>query len=241
MCQILSSSSSPLSHAWAPPRLLDGPDVTHKHTHTHTHGRLPAWQAAGLTAGALALFVAALRFAAPGRASLWPQYAGAGAGGSGRGSGGAAADSGGPRCRALSDAERVKVLAPSNAAAHRRVATASKGAQALFDLGLLQAWGFERAEAAANFAAAARLDGACAMCRWGLAYAAGPYPNVGPGRGGEAFPVFGPRDAAAAEVRTTSFPLFFGTLHFSQSSCLASLCAPEPAGRSPTARSPTPF
>lgn len=40
---------------------------------------------------------------------------------------------------------------PRAARASRTIATSSEGAQALFNLGLLQAWGFERDEAAKNF------------------------------------------------------------------------------------------
>jgi hypothetical protein len=50
----------------------------------------------------------------------------------------------------MTDVERV-MLSKQHKAVHRGVATASEGAQALFDAGLMQAWGFERGEAAVNF------------------------------------------------------------------------------------------
>jgi len=49
--------------------------------------------------------------------------------------------------------------------------------------------------------AALRYDPRCAMCRWGLAYAAGPYPNVVTGSDDAQYPVFGPTAARRAEVR----------------------------------------
>jgi hypothetical protein len=51
----------------------------------------------------------------------------------------------------MSDTERVKLLGSQNSVVHRPIAAASAGAQALFDLGLMQAWGFERGGAAENF------------------------------------------------------------------------------------------
>jgi hypothetical protein len=103
--------------------------------------RLPAWQVALLTVAAVAALLVVLHWAGPrSRARR-------------RGSASSQPGEGGPRCFPLSDTERVKLVGPQNKAAHRRVATASEAAQALFDLGLLQAWGFERFEAAANFEA----------------------------------------------------------------------------------------
>ncbi|KIZ07350.1 hypothetical protein MNEG_0599 [Monoraphidium neglectum] len=84
-------------------------------------------------------------------------------------------------------------------ATHRPISSKSEHAQALFDLGLLQAWGFEHQEAAVNFEAALRFDPKCTMCQWGLAYASGPYPNVVTGQEGDPFPVFTRSAAQAGE------------------------------------------
>jgi tetratricopeptide (TPR) repeat protein len=53
-------------------------------------------------------------------------------------------------------------------------------AQAFFDQGLGQLWGFDYDEALESFREARRLDPACAMCSWGEALALGPYINSGP-------------------------------------------------------------
>jgi tetratricopeptide (TPR) repeat protein len=53
-------------------------------------------------------------------------------------------------------------------------------AQAFFDQGLGQLWGFDYDEARKSFIEARRLDPACAMCNWGEALALGPYINSGP-------------------------------------------------------------
>ena len=50
-------------------------------------------------------------------------------------------------------------------------------AQRYFDQGLVLAWGFNFAESVRSFLEAARLDPACAMCQWGVAYALGPSIN----------------------------------------------------------------
>jgi tetratricopeptide (TPR) repeat protein len=55
--------------------------------------------------------------------------------------------------------------------------TASPEAQAYFDQGLRLLWGFNHAEAARSFRAAAALDPGCAMCFWGEAFALGPNIN----------------------------------------------------------------
>ncbi|MGH7674177.1 MAG: hypothetical protein ACREMV_02805, partial [Gemmatimonadales bacterium] len=56
-----------------------------------------------------------------------------------------------------------------------RVATAHR----YFDQGMRLAYGFNHSEAIRAFAEAARLDSACAMCYWGVAYAHGPHVNAG--------------------------------------------------------------
>lgn len=70
----------------------------------------------------------------------------------------------------------------------RPVNTRSAAAAAAFQRGLIQAYGFNRDEAAAAFRAAAAADPYCAMAWWGLAYALGPDIN---------FPM-GPEQARAA-------------------------------------------
>jgi len=49
--------------------------------------------------------------------------------------------------------------------------------QKFFDQGLVFGWGFNFPEAVRSFSAAARLDPACALCRWGIAWALGPSIN----------------------------------------------------------------
>lgn len=50
-------------------------------------------------------------------------------------------------------------------------------AQQFFDQGLVFGWGFNFGEAVRSFRAAAQLDPACALCRWGIAWALGPSIN----------------------------------------------------------------
>jgi tetratricopeptide (TPR) repeat protein len=58
--------------------------------------------------------------------------------------------------------------------------------QRYFDQGLLLYWGFDYAEAKRSFGEAARLDGRCAMCEWGIALALGPNINHDMSSAGEA-------------------------------------------------------
>jgi len=51
-------------------------------------------------------------------------------------------------------------------------------AQRYFHQGMALTWGFNPAEAARSFAAAAEVDPACALCYWGLAWASGPTINA---------------------------------------------------------------
>lgn len=63
---------------------------------------------------------------------------------------------------------------------HRHVVTTkSRRAQAYFDQGLRLVYGFNHAEAIRAFTEATRLDPACGMCWWGIAYAHGPHVNAG--------------------------------------------------------------
>ncbi len=71
------------------------------------------------------------------------------------------------------------VLVPGLTPAHMPVSDA-QGAQAFFDQGLGQLWGFDYDEALKSFREARRRDPACAMCNWGEALALGPYINSGP-------------------------------------------------------------
>nr|WP_310522154.1 hypothetical protein [Polymorphobacter sp.] len=71
------------------------------------------------------------------------------------------------------------VLVPGLTPAHMPVSNVSE-AQAFFDQGLGQLFGFDYDEALKSFRRAAALDPACAMCGWGEALAFGPYINSGP-------------------------------------------------------------
>ena len=53
---------------------------------------------------------------------------------------------------------------------HHAVSTRSPLAQRYFDQGLRLTYAFNHGEAIASFAEAARLDSACAMCQWGIAF-----------------------------------------------------------------------
>ena len=57
------------------------------------------------------------------------------------------------------------------------VTTASPEAQRYFDQGLALAYGFNHAQAIAAFTEATKLDSACAMAYWGIAFAYGPNIN----------------------------------------------------------------
>ena len=71
------------------------------------------------------------------------------------------------------------VLVPGLTPAHMPVSD-MPAAQAYFDQGLGQLWGFDYDEALESFREARRRDPACAMCSWGEALALGPYINSGP-------------------------------------------------------------
>ena len=68
----------------------------------------------------------------------------------------------------------------------RSVTTNSADSQAYFDQGLRLAYAFGRHEAQQSFVAAAQKDPLCASCRWGLAWALGPYVNGAMDSGAEA-------------------------------------------------------
>lgn len=76
-------------------------------------------------------------------------------------------------------AAKPAVLVPGLTPAHMPVSSVTE-AQAFFDQGLGQLFGFDYAEALKSFTRAAALDPACAMCGWGQALALGPYINSGP-------------------------------------------------------------
>ncbi len=71
------------------------------------------------------------------------------------------------------------VLVPGLTPAHMPVSD-DRAAQAFFDQGLGQLWGFDYDEALESFREARRRDPDCAMCSWGEALALGPYINSGP-------------------------------------------------------------
>ena len=79
---------------------------------------------------------------------------------------------------AASPASAAPTLLPGLGRWHHPVRTRSARAQRFFDQGLRLAYGFNHDEAERSFAEAARLDPSCAMCRWGIAYAAGPNINL---------------------------------------------------------------
>jgi tetratricopeptide (TPR) repeat protein len=60
----------------------------------------------------------------------------------------------------------------------RSVTSASEQARKYFSQGMTLTYGFNHSEAARSFREAARLDPECAMCWWGVAFAAGPNINA---------------------------------------------------------------
>jgi len=61
---------------------------------------------------------------------------------------------------------------------HLAITTRSPVAQKYFDQGLRLTYGFNHDEAINSFTEGARLDSACSMCYWGIAYALGPNINL---------------------------------------------------------------
>lgn len=61
---------------------------------------------------------------------------------------------------------------------HTYRVSANADAQRFFDQGLIYAYGFNHLEALRAFRQAQAIDGACAMCYWGEAYALGPNLNM---------------------------------------------------------------
>ena len=59
------------------------------------------------------------------------------------------------------------------------VTAANPKAQRYFDQGLRLTWAFNHPEAIRSFEEGERLDSSCAMCAWGIAFAAGPNINAG--------------------------------------------------------------
>ncbi len=76
----------------------------------------------------------------------------------------------------------------------REVTTASADAQTWFNRGLVWAYGFNHEEAVACFEQAIEADPACALARWGLAYALGPNYN-------KPWEAFDPVDKSASASR----------------------------------------
>ena len=62
---------------------------------------------------------------------------------------------------------------------HYEVTVRVPAAQRYFDQGMRLAWAFNHGEAIRAFAEGERLDPACAMCAWGIAFAYGPNINGG--------------------------------------------------------------
>ena len=60
---------------------------------------------------------------------------------------------------------------------HMPITTSNPQTQKFFDQGVNLMFGFNHAEAIRSFREAARLDPACAMCWWGMAFALGPNIN----------------------------------------------------------------
>lgn len=75
-------------------------------------------------------------------------------------------------------AKRTAPLFENLGSHHHPISTPVPLAQRYFDQGLTLAYGFNHAEAARSFRAAAQLDPNCAMCYWGLAYVLGPNINA---------------------------------------------------------------
>jgi tetratricopeptide (TPR) repeat protein len=61
---------------------------------------------------------------------------------------------------------------------HMAITSRSPVAQKYFDQGLRLTYGFNHEEAVNSFTEGARLDSACVMCYWGIAYALGPNINL---------------------------------------------------------------
>lgn len=78
-----------------------------------------------------------------------------------------------------------------------RVSTRVPAAQQYFDQGLRLTYGFNHDEAKLSFEEALRLDPACAMCAWGIAYALSPNINM-------PMPVEAEAEALAAARRAAS-------------------------------------
>jgi tetratricopeptide (TPR) repeat protein len=104
-------------------------------------------------------------------------------------------------------------------------ASASAPAQRYFAQGMALVWGFNAAEAARSFAAAAALDPRCALCWWGLAWSLGPNINA------DMDPAAAPRvDAALAHARALA-----KKATPRERALIAALSARHPAGGDPAA------
>lgn len=79
----------------------------------------------------------------------------------------------------------------------------SKRVQRYFDQGMVLAWGFNPAEAARSFEAAAREDPKCGICFWGLAWSLGPTVNADMQKSDAALVQTAVRRAEALSVNAT--------------------------------------
>src|SRR5215471_10258500 len=76
------------------------------------------------------------------------------------------------------DAVRKPKLFTGLGKIHHPISTRNEMTQRYFDQGLALAYGFNHEGAIDAFREAARLDPNCAMCWWGIAFAAGPNINA---------------------------------------------------------------
>lgn len=94
-----------------------------------------------------------------------------------------------PQAAAAAPAAPAVPLYTTLGSQRRPITTFRDDAQAYFDQGMRWMHAFNLEEAEASFREAARLDPACAMCRWGVAFSLGPHINL---------PALPERTAAAA-------------------------------------------
>eukprot|EP00873_Tetraselmis_striata_P022217 jgi/Tetstr1/442481/TSEL_030581.t1 len=113
----------------------------------------------------------------------------------------------GYQCTPLSPEERLRHFGRLEGYSHE-IATPAAAAQRHFDQGLVLLYNFNQREANVSFTIALELDPSCAMCHWGLAYAAAPFLNkVASPQDVAHYPAYGPsahRTAQAASQHALS-------------------------------------